>query len=109
MCVVFVWHCFPSFSLCMEEISMASIVDISHMDKAHNWFSSNMHSWQVDTFYMSVGPNMKKINGSLPRAQDHPIFVIPPDLVKEDVSYWSKHALIYKFLSIHIPVSTLEA
>ena len=53
--------------------------------------------------------SMKKINGCLPRAQDPPVLVIPPNLVKEDVSYWSRHALIYKFLGICIPLSTLEA
>ena len=88
---------------------MASVVDLSHMDKAHNGSSSNMHAQQVDTFYTSVGPTMKKINGCLPRAQDRPVLVIPLDLVEEDVSYWSRHALIYKFLGICIPLSTLEA
>ena len=34
--------------------------------------------------------------------------VIPPDLV-EYASYWSRHALIYKFLGFRIPFSTLEA
>ena len=88
---------------------MASVVDLSHMDKAHNGLSSNMHAHQADTFYTSVDPTMKKINGCLPRAQDCPVLVIPPDLVEEDVSYWSRHALICKFLGIHIPLSTLEA
>ena len=52
----------------MTKISMASIVDLSHMDKAHNGSSLNMHAQQADTFYKSVGPNMKKINECLPRA-----------------------------------------
>ena len=79
------------------------------MEKAHNGSSSNMHAQQENTFYTSVGPTTKKINECLPRAQDHPILVIPLDLVKEDESYWSRHALIYKFLGICIPLSTLEA
>ena len=88
---------------------MASIVNLSDMDKAHNGSSSNMHAQQVDTFYTSVSPTMKKINGCLPRAQNRLILVIPHDLVEEDVSYWSRHALIYKFHGIRIPLSTLEA
>ena len=68
-----------------------------------------MHAQQADTFYTSFGPNMKKVNGCLPRTQDCAVLVIPPDLVEEDVSYWSRHALICKFLGIHIPFSTLEA
>ena len=107
--VVFVWHCFPGFNLFMAEISMASVVDLSCMDKAHNGSSSSMLAQQANTFYMSVGPAMKKINGCLPRAQDRSILVIPPYLGKEDVSYWSRHALIYKFIGIRIPLSTLEA
>ena len=45
----------------------------------------------------------------VPRTQDCPVLVIFPNLVEEDVSYWSRHALICKFLGIHIPLSTLEA
>ena len=107
--VVFVWHYFLGFNPCMAEISMASIVDLSRMDKAHNGSSSNMHAQQANKFYTSVGPTMKKINGCLPRAQDHTVLVIPPELVEEDVSYWSRHALICKFLGIRIPLSTLKA
>ena len=68
-----------------------------------------MNAQKANTFYTSVGPNTKKINGCLPRAQDRPVLVIPPNLVEEDVSYWSRHALICKFLGIRIPLSTLEA
>ena len=63
MGVVFVLRCFPTFNICMAEMSMASVVDLSRMDKAHNESSSSMHAQQADTFYTSVGPNMKKING----------------------------------------------
>ena len=68
MGVVFVWRCFPGFNLCMATISMALVVYLSRMDKAHHGSSSCMHAQQIDTFYTSVGPNMKKINECLPRA-----------------------------------------
>ena len=88
---------------------MASVVDLSCMEKAHNGSSSSMHAQQEDTFYTSASPYMKKVNRCLRRNHDRLVLVVPPALVEEDVSYWSRHALIYKFLGIHIPLSTLEA
>ena len=94
----------------MTKISMASsTLVLSHLDKAHNGSSSSMHAQQVETFYTSDSTKMKKVNGCLPKAQDCLVLVISPDLVAEDVSYWSRHVLICNFLGIHISLSTLEA
>ena len=43
-----------------------------------------------------------------PQSKDCPILVIPPEAMKEDIEYWTKHALICKFLGVCISLSALE-
>ena len=51
---------------------------------------------------------MKKFTSCFPRSHDRPVLVIPPADVMEDIEYWTKHALICKFLGIQIFLSALE-
>ena len=57
--------------------------------------------------------NEKKLHmhvalGLDPQSKDCPILVIPPEAMKEDIEYWTKHALICKFLGVCISLSALE-
>ena len=62
-----------------------------------------------ESFYSGESSKQKKVNGCFPRSHDRPVLVIPPADVMEDIEYWTKHALICKFLGIWIFLSTLEA
>ncbi|XP_057862719.1 uncharacterized protein LOC131071037 [Cryptomeria japonica] len=52
---------------------------------------------------------LKKVNGCLERSEDRPILIIQPEQVSEDVDYWCNHALICKFLGLHLSLPVLES
>ena len=62
--------------------------------------SPTMPTMRSESFYSGESSKLKKVNGCFPRSHDHPILVIPPTDVMEDIDYWTKHALICKFLGI---------
>ena len=68
-----------------------------------------VHATRSELFYLGESSKMKKVNGCFPRSHDRPVLVIPPADVMEDIEYWTKHALICKFLGIRISLSALEA
>lgn len=51
--------------------------------------SFGVHEKKPNSFYIEESSKLKKVNGCLPRSHDHPILVIPPKSVMEDVDYWS--------------------
>ncbi|XP_057849635.2 uncharacterized protein LOC131060417 [Cryptomeria japonica] len=71
--------------------------------------SSKPHAQTNESFYVGLSSKINKVSGCFPRSQDRPVFVIPPKDLMEDVEYWSKHALICKFLGIRISMLALEA
>jgi hypothetical protein len=52
---------------------------------------------------------LQKINGCLQKAEVHPILVVQPEQVSEDVEYWSNHALICKFLGLRLSLPVLDS
>lgn len=74
-----------------------------------NGSSLTVHATRSESFYSGESSKMKKVNGFFPCSHDRPILVIPPMTVMEDIEYWTKHALICKFLGIWISLSALEA
>ena len=71
--------------------------------------SPTVHAMRSGSFYLGKSSKLKKVNGYFWRSHDHPVLVIPPTDVMEDIEYWTKHALICKYLGIHISLSALEA
>ena len=71
--------------------------------------SPTVLAMRSESFYSRESSKLKKVNGCFPRSHDFPVLVIPPADVMEDIDYWTKHALICKFLGIRISLSSLEA
>ena len=68
-----------------------------------------VHTMRSESFYSWESSKLKKVNGCFPCSHDHPVLFIPLANVMEDIAYWTKHALICKFLGIWISLSALEA
>ena len=71
--------------------------------------SPTVPTMRSESFYSGESSKLKKVDGCLPCSHDHHVLVIPPADVMEDIEYWTKHALICKFLGIRISLSSLEA
>ena len=71
--------------------------------------SPTVHAMRSESFYSGESSKLKKVNGCFSRTHDRPVLVIPTVDVMEDIEYWTKHALICKFLGIQISLSALEA
>ena len=54
-------------------------------------------------------PRIKKVNGCLERSEDRPLMVIQPEQILEDIEYWQNHALICKFLGLHLSLPVLDS
>lgn len=48
------------------------------------------------------GSRIMKINGCLERCSERLKLVIPPELIAEDIEYFSKHSLYCKFLGMRV-------
>ena len=82
------------FIVCMDQIGISST--LVRTDGS----SSTVPTMRSELFYLGESSKLKKVNGCFPHSHDRPILVIPPADVMEDIDYWTKHALICKFLGI---------
>lgn len=56
-------------------------------DLAPDGSSSKLHAQMNESFYVGSSSKINKVNGCFPRNQDHPILVIPPEVMMEYVEY----------------------
>lgn len=70
-------------------------------------FNNNLYSSDVGS--SSAGSSrILKINGCLERCSERPKLIIPPEMIAEDVEYFSKHSLYCKFLGMRVSLQLLE-
>lgn len=54
------------------------------------------------------GSRISKINGCLERCSERSRLAIPPEMIAEDVEYFSKHSLYCKFWRMRVSLQFLE-
>ena len=80
------------FIVCMDQTGISST--LVRIDGS----SPTVHVMRSESFYSWETSKLKKVNGCFPHSHDRLVLVIPPTDVMEDIEYWTKHALICKFL-----------
>lgn len=58
---------------------------------------------------LSGGTWITKINGCLECCEERPKLVIPLEMIAEDIDYYSKHALLCKFMGMQVYLQFLES
>lgn len=63
----------------------------------------------VEGMTPSGGPRIPKTNGCLERSQDRLFLVIQPKSIADDIEYYLKHTLLYKFIGMQACLPFLES
>ncbi|XP_059076969.1 uncharacterized protein LOC131876167 [Cryptomeria japonica] len=62
----------------------------------------------MDGVGLPSGSWITKVNGCLERCKVRPKFVVPPEMITDDIDYYSNHSLYCKFLGMRVSLQFLE-